>query len=106
MLGLRPGEATGLAWPDVDFDAEVIHVRRSLKLHNGQLEVTERLKTSRSRRSLDVGVVAPLIGRQHVALPLEAQQFRLVLLEVRLAGVGRSRLDGRRGLQSPRGPRR
>ena len=53
MLGLRPGEATGLSWEDVDLDAGVIHVRRSLKIHHGRLEVTERLKTSRSRRSLD-----------------------------------------------------
>lgn len=53
MLGLRPGEATGLAWGNVDLDGGVVHVRQSLKLHGGSLEVTEKLKTSRSRRSLD-----------------------------------------------------
>ena len=53
MLGLRPGEATGLSWVNVDLDDGVVHVRQSLKLHNGKLEVTEKLKTSRSRRSLD-----------------------------------------------------
>lgn len=53
MLGLRPGEATGLIWPNVDFDQGVIHVRQSLKLHRGQLVLSDKLKTSRSRRSLD-----------------------------------------------------
>jgi integrase len=53
MLGLRPGEATGLSWAQVDFDQAVIHVRQSLKLHHGKLVVTDKLKTSRSRRSLD-----------------------------------------------------
>jgi integrase len=52
-LGLRPGEAAGLSWKDIDFDQGVIHVRRSLKLERGELRVDERLKTGRSRRSLD-----------------------------------------------------
>jgi integrase len=53
MLGLRPGEATGLLWSDVDLKKSIVHVRRSLKLEGGLLHVDERLKTSRSRRSLD-----------------------------------------------------
>ena len=52
MLGLRPGEATGLTWADIDFDDGIVHVRRSLKLERGQLIVTDALKTTRSRRSL------------------------------------------------------
>ncbi len=52
MTGLRPGEATGLTWADVDLDEGLIHVRRSLKLEHGTLRVTDSLKTSRSRRSL------------------------------------------------------
>ena len=28
-LGLRPSEAGGLAWDDVDFDRDIVHVRRS-----------------------------------------------------------------------------
>jgi integrase len=54
MLGLRPGEATGLSWVDVDMKAGIVHVRRSLKFgEGGTLHVDEQLKTSRSRRSLD-----------------------------------------------------
>ena len=52
MLGLRPGEATGLTWSDIDLKNHIIHVRRSLKLERGQLVVTDTLKTTRSRRSL------------------------------------------------------
>lgn len=53
FLGLRPGEATGLSWVDVDLEKGIIHVRRSLKLERGLLVLDERLKTDRSRRSLD-----------------------------------------------------
>lgn len=35
MLGLRPGEALGLSWHNVDLDAGIVHVRQSLKLHHG-----------------------------------------------------------------------
>ena len=52
-LGLRPGEATGLTWADTDLKKSIVHVRRSLKLEGGRLLVDERLKTTRSRRSLD-----------------------------------------------------
>ncbi|MDO8363048.1 MAG: tyrosine-type recombinase/integrase [Actinomycetota bacterium] len=53
-LGLRPGEATGLTWADVDLEQGIVHVRRSLKLERGRLVVDERLKTDRSRRSLEM----------------------------------------------------
>lgn len=67
-LGLRPGEATGLTWHDIDLDTGVIHIRRSLKLEGGKLNVDEHLKTRRSRRSL----AAPPI----VIDALRAQQLR------------------------------
>ena len=51
-LGLRPGEALGLKWDCVDFDAGVIHVRRSLKTVKGRPVLSDTLKTSKSRRSL------------------------------------------------------
>lgn len=72
-LGLRPGEATGLSWVDVDLDNAVVHVRRSLKLERGQLVLDERLKTERSRRSLDAPpqVIAAL--RAHRVEQMKAQ---------------------------------
>jgi hypothetical protein len=39
--GLRPGEATGLTWSDIDFDEGRNQVRRSLKLAHGQLRLTD-----------------------------------------------------------------
>ena len=38
-LGLRPGEAAGLAWDDVDFDGDVIHVRRARKRIDGRIAI-------------------------------------------------------------------
>lgn len=52
MCGLRPGEAAGLYWEDVDFAAGVIHVRRTLKVIAGKVVVTDSVKTKASRRSL------------------------------------------------------
>lgn len=65
MLGLRPGEATGLTWPDINLDRGVAHVRRSLKVHHGTLVLDEQLKTSRARRSLDMPPVLIEALRQH-----------------------------------------
>jgi integrase len=64
-LGLRPGKAAGLTWPDIDLDNQVLHVRRSLKIENKTLVVDERLKTTRSRRSLDIPAPLADILRQH-----------------------------------------
>ena len=50
--GLRPGEACGLTWDDVDLAAGVLHVRRQRREVGARLEVTEQLKTASSRRSL------------------------------------------------------
>ncbi len=72
-LGLRPGEATGLCWVDVDLDNAVIHVRRSLKLERSQLVLDERLKTDRSRRSLDAPAQVITALRAHRIEQAKAQ---------------------------------
>lgn len=64
-LGLRPGETAGLTWPDIDLDNNVLHVRRSLKIEQKKLVVDERLKTTRSRRSLDIPAPLADILHQH-----------------------------------------
>ena len=53
MLGLRPGELTGLLWIDVDLDAATLQVRRSLKNESTGLRLGEP-KTRRSYRGLDL----------------------------------------------------
>ena len=64
-LGLRPGETAGLTWPDIDLDNKVLHVRRSLKIEDKKLVVDERLKTTRSRRSLDIPEPLAELLREH-----------------------------------------
>lgn len=59
MLGLRPGEALGLTWDALDFSANVLHIRRALRIGSDGPEITDHLKTERSRRSLDMP--APLL---------------------------------------------
>lgn len=36
QMGLRPGEATGLQWPDLDFDTGVLHVHRQIQAVAGK----------------------------------------------------------------------
>ena len=52
-LGLRRGEALGLRWQDIDFDARTLRVNQSLQRLNGKLVLSE-LKTKSSRRILDI----------------------------------------------------
>jgi integrase len=66
-LGLRPGEATGLCWSDVDLKKGVIHVRRSLKLEKKHLVLDEHLKTKRARRSLAAPSIVIDALREHRA---------------------------------------
>jgi integrase len=49
ILGLRPGELTGLRWEDIDFDTDVITVGQSLKHNRGVLWQGDT-KTRQSRR--------------------------------------------------------
>lgn len=53
MLGLRPGELTGLRWADVDFDTARVAVEGSLKNERGHLRVGAT-KTAKSRRPLQM----------------------------------------------------
>lgn len=52
--GLRLGEALGLEWTDVDFDAGRISVRQQTVEIHGNVEISD-LKTESSRRIIDVG---------------------------------------------------
>jgi len=51
-LGLRPGEAAGLAWDDIDYDGGVVHIRRSRKLDGKGRAIVGTTKTAQSVRSL------------------------------------------------------
>lgn len=66
-LGLRPGEAAGLAWDEVDFAGGVVHVRRSLKRDKSGALYLGSPKTLQSVRSLDApqAVLEALSRRRH-----------------------------------------
>ena len=52
-LGLRPGEAAGLAWADIDFDNQTIHIWRARTLDHDGAAAIGATKTAGSIRSLD-----------------------------------------------------
>lgn len=67
-LGLRPGEAAGLDWEDVDLTNGTINVRRTLQTdERGAVSAVDRLKVESSRRTLGIpSDLAPWL-RQHRA---------------------------------------
>jgi integrase len=65
-LGLRPGEAAALAWSDVDFANNVVHVRRGRQRHKGRITIGST-KTPGSVRSLDApGKVINLLSARRL----------------------------------------
>jgi integrase len=69
--GMRRGEILGLRWHDIDEDAGVIHVRRSLQSTKPE-PVFEEPKTRRSRRA----VAVPAFLRPYFDSQLEDQMRR------------------------------
>jgi integrase len=64
LIGLRPGEALGLIWEDVDLNNRLIHVRRSLKRERKDLRLGDT-KTPTSQRTLAIPTrLANLLKRQ------------------------------------------
>jgi len=64
VLGLRRSEALGLRWDDVDLDAGVLRVRRSLYRVDGKL-ATFPTKTQRSARAVPLPAVVVRALRVH-----------------------------------------
>ena len=64
----RHVEYNRVTWVDIDLPNALLHVRRSLKLEDGRLVIDERLKTTRSRRTLSL---------PHPVLDALAEQRRL-----------------------------
>ncbi len=52
FLGLRPGEAAGLSWPDIDFESGVIHIWRARRRDATGRSIISDPKTAQSVRSL------------------------------------------------------
>ncbi len=66
VLGMRPGELTGLRWEHIDFDTDVISVWKSLKHRRGKLWEGDT-KTKQSRRRFKALPVAIFALKQHRA---------------------------------------
>jgi integrase len=76
MLGLRPGEVTGLRWIDVDLDAAIVHVRQARKREMGEDGIETltfgRPKTPKSVRSIEVpSPVVSSLRRQQTVQDIE-----------------------------------
>lgn len=66
-LGLRQGEALGLTWASVDYNAGVIRITHGLQQIGGK-RVLVPLKTERSRRTLTMPTAVGLALRKHERL--------------------------------------
>lgn len=64
--GLRRGELLGLKWPDIDFDAGELSVRRSLEWVKGEVQFKPP-KTAKSRRKVSLPDVTVEALRAHRA---------------------------------------
>ncbi|CCF85810.1 tyrosine-type recombinase/integrase [Nitrolancea hollandica] len=69
-LGLRQGEALGLAWEDVDLEAGLLTIRYALQRVDGKLTRVAP-KTEKSRRVIAMPAVALAALRQHRTRQLE-----------------------------------
>jgi integrase len=67
LYGLRRGEVLGLRWQDIDFEAQIVHVRQQIHRSQGQLLIGP-LKTRAGSRDL------PLIGLARGALLARKEQ--------------------------------
>ena len=54
QTGLRRGEICGLMWSDIDFDAQIIHVRHNAIFTSAQTVVSSGLKTAAARRDIPI----------------------------------------------------
>ncbi|MDX2378156.1 MAG: site-specific integrase [Acidimicrobiia bacterium] len=74
VIGARPSELAALCWDAVDLDGGRLEIRRSRrKVGPGRYEVVDALKTSRSRRMIDLPSFAVEMLHEQRAKILEAQ---------------------------------
>jgi integrase len=59
-VALRPGEAAGVLWDDLDLEVGTLTVRHAVRLEQGRAIIVEDLKTSGSHRTLDLP--APVVA--------------------------------------------
>lgn len=67
-LGLRRGELLGLRWRDIDLDKKDLRVRQQVRRLDKIIQVTTKLKTKNSRRTLPLSDGDVTILMAHMAL--------------------------------------
>jgi integrase len=73
LLGLRRGEALGLAWRDYDREAQTIAITQQVQDYRGKLTISSLLKTDAARRIVPV---PPMLAAMLTALWETLQQER------------------------------
>jgi len=84
MTGMRQGEILGLQWADIDFEKNVLYVRRNLKKDKSGFS---NLKTSSSRRTISLSPLTvkmlkeqeKVINAERHTLGADYQDFNLVV---------------------------
>jgi integrase len=65
---IRPGEAAGVLWDDLDLDEDpVLHVRHAVRVEDKKAVLTDELKTAESYRSIELPAITVAALRQHKA---------------------------------------
>lgn len=71
LTGMRRGELLGLEWDDIDFDNQIISIRRTSQYTAETGVFTDTTKTEQSKRSIKVSATLIDILKQHRAAQLE-----------------------------------
>jgi integrase len=73
MTGLRQGEILGLQWSDIDYDKNVLHVRRNLKKDKSGFS---KLKTAGSRRTISLSpLTITMLKEQQSKVDVERERL-------------------------------
>lgn len=79
LAGLRRGELLALRWSDVDLKKNIIHVRQSVEMVDGQPKVKSGGKTANAVRDIPI---PPQLAKHLSALPEKNNPFSLVCQSV------------------------
>jgi integrase len=71
MSGMRRGEVVGVRWSDIDLRRGRVEVRQQIIVINGQVLVSDRLKTDHGRRRIDIDPATTVVLRTHRARQAE-----------------------------------
>lgn len=76
LLGLRKGEALGLAWRDLDWERATIAVTQQVQEIDGKVTISQGTKTEQSRRTLPIPPRLLELLRLHWANQKEERELR------------------------------